>query len=304
MGTHFTITLYAADQQQAEAAFQAAFTRIRQLDDCLSNYKSDSEVNRLSASSPHASAVQVSHHVWQVLQRAEQYSRLSEGAFDVTIGPVTKLWRRARRTHKLPTEDRLRQARDAVGFDFLELQAEPKTVQMTRPGMLLDLGGIAKGYALDVALQTLRERGLNRALLDGGGDLLAGQPPPGRTGWTIAMADVEGRTDESSLMQLVREAVATSGDVFQFVEIDGVRYSHLVDPRTGLGLTQRSSVTVVTSDATAADALASAVSVLGTERGLRLIESLPNTDVRIIVIQDDQLRALQTSGFPVLDSAK
>jgi thiamine biosynthesis lipoprotein len=202
----------------------------------------------------------------------------------------------------MPTEHRLRQARDAVGFGLLKLRAESQTVQMTKPGMLLDLGGIAKGYALDVALQTLCEHDVNRALLDGGGDVLAGQSPPGRTGWTIGMTDVEGRTDASSLIQLACRAVATSGDVFQFVEIDGVRYSHLVDPRTGLGLTQRSSVTVVTTDATAADALASAVSVLGPKRGLRLIESLPNTEVRMVAIQDDQLRTWQTSGFPALDS--
>ena len=230
-------------------AFAAAFVRIQQLDECLSNYRPDSEVNRLSASSPHAMPVPLTADVWQVLQRSEQYSRLSEGAFDATVGPVTKLWRRARRTREMPQPSCCRRARAAVGYTALKLDAEHHTAQMLRPEMLLDLGGIAKGYALDAALQTLREHGVTRALLDGGGDLLAGEPPPDKPAWTIGVADIAGQTDESSSIECSGQAVATSGDLFQFVEIDGVRYSHIVDPRTGLGLTHRSTVTVLAADA-------------------------------------------------------
>jgi thiamine biosynthesis lipoprotein len=302
MGTYFTFTIYAADPEQANAAFAAAFAKIGELDDCLSNYKSDSEVNRLSASSPHASPVAVGPDVWQVLVRSEQYSELSQGAFDVTIGPVTKLWRRARRTHRLPSDDQLRKALSAVGYQHLKLQPEDHSVQMLHPGMLLDLGGIAKGYALDRALQTFRDAGIECALLDGGGDLLAGAAPPGQVGWKIGVGDVDSDPARFYSLRAAHQAVATSGDLYQYVEIDGVRYSHLVDPRTGLGLTQRSSVTVVARDATAADALASTVSVLGPERGVQLVETLPGVEVRMLTIKDGQVRVHRSSGFPALES--
>ena len=302
MGTYFTFTVYAADSEAADQAFRAAFATIRELDDCLSNYKSDSEVNRLSASSPHESPESVGQHLGYVLQQSEHYSQLSDGAFDVTIGPVTKLWRRARRTHRLPSEDQLHEALAAVGYRKLKLGSDGRSVQMLQPGMLLDLGGIAKGYALDVALGKFRTAGIERVLLDGGGDLLVGAAPPGQSGWKIGIGDVEGDPDRLASLQLTHRAVATSGDLYQFVEIDGVRYSHLVDPRTGLGLTQRSSVTVIAPDATAADALASVVSVLGPERGVRLIESLPEVEVRMLTLENGQVRVHRSPGFPVLDS--
>ena len=303
MGTYFTLTLYATDPQQAERAFAAAFVRIQQLDECLSNYRPDSEVNRLSASSPHAMPVPLTADVWQVLHRSEQYSHLSDGAFDVTVGPVTKLWRRARRTRRDAGAERLGRARAAVGYTALKLDADHHTAQMLRPEMLLDLGGIGAGFALDAALQALREHGVTRALLDGGGDVLAGEPPPDKPGWTIGIANVAGQTDESSVIECSGKAVTTSGDLFQFVEIDGVRYSHIVDPRTGLGLTHRSTVTVLAADATAADALATAVCVLGPERGLELIESLPDAEVLMTVLEQDQARTYRSDGFPALGAA-
>ncbi len=233
---------------------------------------------------------------------ADRYSRLSEGAFDVTVGPVTKLWRCARRQHEMPAPDRLQPARDSVGYQNLCLLSSPPSVQMMRPGMLLDLGGIAKGYALDVALAVLRENDVTCALLDGGGDLLAGEPPAGQVGWKVGVAGVEGKPDEMQSIALARRAVATSGDLYQFVEIDGVRYSHLVDPRTGLGLTHRSSVSVIAPDATAADALASAVSVLGPIRGLRLIEDLPATEAQILVMEEESVRVFRSTGFSTTKS--
>jgi thiamine biosynthesis lipoprotein len=138
-------------------------------------------------------------------------------------------------------------------------------------------------------------------LLDGGGDLLIGAAPPGQVGWKIGVGDVEGDPARFSSLRVAHRAVATSGDLYQFVEIDGVRYSHLVDPRTGLGLTQRSSVTVMAPDATAADALASTVSVLGPERGVQLVETLPDVEVRMLTIKDGQVRVHQSAGFPALD---
>ena len=230
-------------------------------------------------------------------------SRLSDGAFDVTVGPLTKLWRRARRTHKLPVAERLRQARDAVGFQFLTLQAEELSVQMMIPGMLLDLGGIAKGYALDIALQTLVEHGWIECCWMAAETCWPGNhrrdAAAGRSAWPT------WRDVRTPLLDATgRQSRATSGDLFQFVEIDGSAILIWWIPRTGLGLVQRSSVTVVAADATAADALASAVSVLGPERGLRLIESLPAAQARVAVIREwSTCRPIKPLAFRRLASA-
>ena len=156
--------------------------------------------------------------------------------------------------------------------------------------------------ALDVAIQALQANEVTCALLDGGGDLLAGEPPPRQVGWKVGVAGVEGTPEEMGSMALARRAVATSGDLYQFVEIDGVRYSHLVDPRSGLGLTHRGSVSVIAADATTADALASAVSVLGPTRGLRLIESLADVEVQILVMEKKKVRVFRSTGFPAMEA--
>jgi thiamine biosynthesis lipoprotein len=167
-------------------------------------------------------------------------------------------------------------ARAAVGWWKLELDTRRQTATLLVPEMKLDLGGIAKGYALDEALKTLQAHGVTRALVTGGGDMVAGEPPPGQKGWRIEVAPLDvTNAPPARFLRLRNAALATSGDIFQHVEIDGRRYSHIVDPRTGLGLIDRSQVTVIARDGTMADALATAVSVLGPERGLELTEAMP-----------------------------
>jgi thiamine biosynthesis lipoprotein len=213
-----------------------------------------------------------------------------------------RLWRRARRQHELPSEERLAQARAAVGYEHLRLGCDPQrdgetTVQLLRPGMQLDLGGIAKGYAADEALRTLSERGIDRALIDAGGDIVMSGPPPGQTGWLIGIARLEPDGEPTQFMRLAHRAVATSGDAWQYVVIDGVRYSHIVDPRTGLGLTRRSSVTIVAHDGITADSLATAVSVLGPEKGVTLIEETPETASLVVYLDDEQVRVVQSRNM-------
>jgi thiamine biosynthesis lipoprotein len=153
---------------------------------------------------------------------------------------------------------------------------------LLKPEMRLDLGGIAKGYAVDKALAVLRRRGITRALVDAGGDIGLGDPPPGKPGWGIGVAPLEPGGPPGGFLWLSRRAIATSGDTQQYVVIDGVRYSHLVDPRTGLGLTDHSSVTVIAPDGITADGLASAVSVLGPRQGLRLVEETPGAAALVV----------------------
>ena len=159
-----------------------------------------------------------------------------------------------------------------VGYQHLELDATGRTVRLAAPGMRLDFGGVAVGFAVDEALTVLKQHGLTRVLVNGSGDMALGEPPPGEAGWRIGVAPLEPNQPPSRFLRLAHCGVSTSGDAWQFVEIDKQRYSHIVDPKTGLGLTTRSSVTIIAPTGMAADGLATAVSVLGVEQGLALVE--------------------------------
>jgi thiamine biosynthesis lipoprotein len=282
MAVPVRIVLYAPENAAATRAAEAAFSRIRQLNAILSDYDPESELRRLSSAAAEGKAVPVSKDLWQVLSQSQELSRRSAGAFDVTVGPAVRLWRRARRRHALPSPQRLRAARKLVGYQFVRLDSQHRAVELLKPGMQLDLGGIAKGYAVDEALAVLRQQGIGRALVDAGGDIVVGDPPPGKNGWRIGVTRLKADGPPSRVVLLSRAAIATSGDTWQYVEIGGRRYSHIVDPHTGLGLTDHSSVTVVAPKGILADGLASAVSVLGPKKGLELIDATPGAAALII----------------------
>ena len=298
MGLPFHIVLYAPDQAIAHAAAGAAFDRIRQLNDILSDYDTDSELSRLSQTSGSGKVVQVSDDLWFVLQRAQELARRSDGTFDVTVGPVVSLWRKARREKQLPDPSRLAEALKAVGYGKLVLDPQRHTAQLLVPYMRLDLGGIAKGYALDEALKVLRLRGIRRALVSGGGDMMAGDPPPGKKGWRIELAPLDvTNAPPAQFVSLANAALATSGDTFQRLEIDGKRFSHLIDPRTGIGLTDHGLVTVIASDCLTADSLTKPVSVLGPAKGLRLIEQTKGATARVVRMPDERIEVTESSRF-------
>lgn len=297
MGSLFTIVLYAPDDATARSGFEAAFRRITALDKCLSDYDPRSELSQLSASSPHAKAVPVSDDLWAVLQASQQYHRLSDGAFDVTVGPLTTLWRQARRAKELPTEAELKAALDAVGFQHVQFSAKENFISLGQRNMRLDLGGIAKGFAVDEALAELRKHKITSALVNGGGDIAASDAPPGREGWKIGVAPLAKDAQPSIFLLIKNQAIATSGDTWQYVEIDGVRYSHIVDPKSGLGLTARSSVTVIAPNCTAADALASSVSVLGPTKGIALIDCQKETEAFVLREVNGKVAPSRSQGF-------
>ena len=282
MGVPFRILLYAADETSAKRASDAAFARIRELNKIMSDYDSESELSHLSRAAPTEKPFPVSLPLWHVLSRAQQLAATSDGAFDVTVGPYVRLWRRARRSGEFPSKARLAEAREAVGYRHLQLHQGTQSVTLTRPHMRLDLGGIAIGYAVDEALAVLDRHGICRAMVDASGDIAATGPPPLQSGWRIAIAPREETGSPRCYLRLAHGAVTTSGDALQHVIIDGRRYSHIVDPRTGLGLTDQSSVTVVARDCITADSLATAVSVLGPEAGLKLICKTPGAAALVV----------------------
>ncbi len=296
MGVLIKFTLYAQDQAIANKAARQAFDRFAELDRSLSDYNPESELRKLCDQLPPGKPHAISRDLFTVLQHAQQLSKKSDGAFDITVGPVVRLWRRARRQKELPAADRLKEALSAVGYRKVKLDEKHQTAMLAQAGMRLDLGGIAKGYAGDCALEVFQQAGISRVMIDAGGDLVLGDAPPGKRGWRIGVAPLE-KTDgpPSQILEIQNASVATSGDAFQFVEIAGTRYSHIVDPKTGLGLTMRSSVTIIAPRGIQADSLASAVSVLGPEKGGELIESTKQTAA--FIVQGDPKKTYQTQRF-------
>jgi thiamine biosynthesis lipoprotein len=297
MGTRFKIILYAADESTAGRAADAAFERIATLDRIMSDYQPTSELMQLCQKAG-GGPVHLSEDLFLVLWRAQEVSRLSDGAFDVTVGPVVRLWRKARKTRHMPDPDLLAHARDLVGYQNVRLNKKDRTVQLLKAGMQLDLGGIAKGYAADAALVVLKQKGITRALVAAGGDLAMSGPPPDTAGWTIGIAPLEDPDSQPRRALVLHDAaVSTSGDAEQFVEIGGKRYSHIVDPKTGLGLVGRLSATVVARDGLTADPLTKVVAVLGPDRGLKIIESLDGVEALLIRKTDRGEDSTATKGF-------
>lgn len=279
MGMQVRLVLYAANEPAADRAASAAFDRIAQLENVLSRWRDASELNQLCARAGEG-PVSVSEDLFAVLRQAQALSRRSDGAFDITVGPLVALWREARETHRLPEPEVLQQARERVGWQKLQLDSEARTAELRVEGMQLDLGGIAKGYILDRALEELKRQGVQRALVEAGGEIVVGDPPPGRSGWKIRVPGA-GPDGTDKAVELACAAISTSGDAMQFVEIEGQRYSHVVDPRTGLGLINRTAVTVIAPDSLTADGLATTLGVLGPVAGHALVEAWPRQPLRV-----------------------
>ena len=293
MGTLFKITLYAADETSARLASDAAFAKVAALDRMMTDYDPESELMRLCRR-PVNTPVRVSEDLFAVLEESLRIARLSDGAFDPTIGPVIRQWRRARRMGDLPTPEQIQHAQQSVGWQKLLLNAKARTVTLLATNMQLDLGGIAKGYAADKALAELKAHGISKALVAASGDIAAGDPPPESKGWRVSIGTPYSTNALSKTFLLSNAAVSTSGDSEQFVVIGGQRYSHIVDPRTGIGLTNRLQVSVIGRNATATDTLATTVCVMGTERGFALIKAQSQTSA-IIFSYENEILEMKTS---------
>lgn len=288
MGTLFTIRIYADETRTAEAETAAtrAFARIRELEAIFSDWDGDSEVLKF-CHQPAGTRVKLSAELHEILTSAQKLAVATDGAFDPTIGPLAHLWRLSQRDQTLPRESQLQRAFATVGYDKLTLNTDGTAV-LAVDLMRINLGGIAKGYAADDALKLLREAGFPRAALAASGDIAVGDPPPGEIGWRIGLTSIQSPDDPDCHIRLANAAVSTSGDTQQFIEIGGQRYSHIVDPKTGLGLTERRSVSVVAPDATTSDSLATALSVIGLDGAARVLSQYPGTSARIRRLTDEQ----------------
>ncbi len=293
MGTEFRLTLYAPDQEKADQAAQAAFDRVDALNKILSDYDPSSELSRLTMTAGSGQKTMVSKDLWRVLSLAQSIAKKSKGAFDVTIGPLSKLWRRAIRQKAVPGEAAMSAAKDKVCYKHLKLDHKTNSVSLTKEGMRLDLGGIAKGYTVDAIWEVLQEHGIQNALIDGGGDIYAKGSPPDSKGWKVKMLTRKTRTasldffdpdtkkwskrlEQDLVVYLTNSAIASSGDTYKFLDVNGVKYSHIINPKTGLGLTHNEIINVSAPNCALADALASALSVLNIKKGNRLLKQFPD----------------------------
>lgn len=264
MGVRVNVTLYAQDEASAERAALDAFERFDALEAIFSDYRPDSEAMRL-CDRAYDEPVTASKDLVRVLRRSLELAERTNGAFDPTVGPIVRLWREARKSGRLPDSEAIEAARASTGWRFVHLDDD--LVSISKRGVRLDFGGVAKGYACDEALAAITARGIRSAMVEAGGDIAVSNPPPRTRGWRIAILGRKGPPEV-----LANVGISTSGDAEQFVEIGGVRYSHIVDPRTGVGMTNRLQATVIAKRALVTDPLATAVCVLGEKAGAALVK--------------------------------
>lgn len=284
MATRFTIVCYADDKDAVEKAAKSAFEIGEKINQVASDYLPESELSLLSTK-PEGEPVKVSPEMFVLLDQSLKVAKATDGAFDPTLAPLSCLWRESRKSGKLPDAEKLKAARDAVGWQHFTLDPETKSITLQRNHMAFDLGGIAKGYAADRMIDSFFSAGFKQVMIVAGGDVRLGDPPPGREGWNVAVKTFDlNQRDE--ILTLSNAAVSTSGDLYQSVEIDGVSYSHIVDPKTGLGLNRRIAATVVADHGTLSDPLATAACVMGKKSAETLKKISGVRDVKIRTLQD------------------
>ncbi len=289
MGTLFRIVLHTSDSVKANIAGKAGFKRVAQLNQILSDYEKDSELNQLCRTAGSGQWFKVSSDLWYILKQSVKISEKTNGAFDITLGPYVQLWRRARRQGELPTPTALAEAKKAIGYQYILFNKKDRSVQLTKPNMQLDLGAIGKGYAVDEALKVLKQHGIKRALIDGGGNIVVGKNPPQANGWEIDL-EPAGPSNIPQKIRLHKNAIATSGDLYQYIELNGIHYSHILDPATGIGLTDQSRVIIIAKNGITTDWLSTSVSVLGPEKGIKLVKNIPGAAVLFVRNINGQLQ--------------
>lgn len=293
MGSPFRLVFYAENDSLAANAAQLAFARIEHLNELLSDYRDGSEINRLSARSGSGEWVVVSDELFEILAISKKISRETNGTFDPSVGPAVQLWRRAMRRNTFPSEKEIRGVRRKIGGRYIQLRENPKRIRLKKPGMRLDVGAIGKGYAADEAMKVLKSLGIASVLIDAGGDLTLADPPPGKLGWQVEVSSGQA-SDSVATLVLANVGVATSGATYRYLEHQGRRYSHIVNPRNGIGLQFHVRTTVVAPSGTLADALATSLSVAGIQEGKKISRRFPEVQVWLLETKNGKLRSWNT----------
>ena len=292
MGTEINIIVVGNNRAIIRSAAQAGFRELSRIEDIMSAYKPDSELCSLNKTGEQ----EVSKELLYVINKARYISELSNGTFDITCKPLIDLWHNARKTNKVPDAQNILDALSTVGYR--DISIKNNNVKFNKVGMKIDLGALAKGYAVDMAMELIENYAIKGALIDAGGDIRAiGKREDGKL-WNIGIKHPREKDKIIGLIDLKNSAVATSGDYERFFMLNGKRYSHIIDPRTGYPVdNQIVSVSVLSKDCLTCDSLATAVTVLGEKRGIELIEKLKGVEALIITIKDGNLNLIKSSGM-------
>lgn len=274
MGSTVDMVVFSETQTQAQRVMDAGLAEIERLTDVLSNYDSNSEISKLCAS-PTGQWISVSPDLALVLSHSRRWHQLSYGKFDITVGPLTQIWRSSRKQKQLPTRHELDEAKLRCGWDSVGFKPSNREVVLHKPKMMLDLSGLAVGYIIDAAFEKMIALGYRSILVNAGGDIRVGDAPPEMDGWRIEVAGLGKESPPLATLRLKNCAVTTSGDLNQFVEVDGRRYSHFIDPQLGEPIQRRQSVTAIAATTLDADAGATALAILGMNRTSEIFEELP-----------------------------
>lgn len=296
MGTGAWVTLYGLDEEEAERIAGEALRELHRVESVMSTWRETSEISILNARAS-GTVQSVSRELYTVVDSAFHYAALTGGAFDITVRPLVRLWGFQGGTARIPTDAEIDTALALVGYGLVALDEARPGIALP-PGMELDLAGIAKGYAVDRCTALLMERGVTSALVNLGGNIYALGAPPGKRGWAVGIREARGARSTVGVLLLKNAAVATSGNYENFAEIEGKRYGHIIDPRTGRTVDHMLSVTVVAPTAIAADALSTGLFVMGTERGSELVERLAGVKALFAETSDggDRYRAVGDFG--------
>ena len=278
MGTAIRAELWHEDPAKGEAALDAVMEEMHRIDRAMSPFKPESELSRLNREAAKA-PVPVSREMFELVARSVEFSKLSEGAFDITFASVGYMFDYRNRTK--PTAEKIAAALPGIDYRHIRLDRSQCTIEFARSGVRIDLGGIAKGHAVDNCVALLKARGVKQALVVAGGDSRVLGDRRGRP-WMIGVRDPRRKDSMVAMIPLVDAAISTSGDYERYFEADGVRYHHILDPRTGMSATGVRSVTIVGPDTTTTEGISKSVFIMGPERGIRFAESLSGVDAVVI----------------------
>ena len=301
LGTIVEITVADKDKPRAaiNEAIEEAFAEIRRVEDLLSRFKSDSDISRINADA-HKRVTKVSLETISLLEKAILFSQLSDGAFDITVYPLMEIWGFTGNGSKyIPQPEQITEVLHSVGYQHIDIIKQEQSVFLGRQGMSLDLGGLAKGYAVDRAIAVLKQKGIKNVLVAAGGDIYALGVRRKSRKWLVAVQHPRKKNAVLTTLELQDEAVATSGDYQKYIEIKGKRYSHIINPEIGFPCDDvPASATVLAKDCLSADALATAIFVLGPEKGIDLVDCLENTEAIVASSwEDDTLDILLSRGL-------
>lgn len=296
MGTFARIIAVSNNTNRAKRCIKAGFREFERIENMMSYFKPDSELSKINREA-FGKPVRVSRDMFDILQVSIEYSRFSNGAFDITVGPLVDLWRKAGETNRMPDADAVAVAKSKVGYEKLILDANAMTVRFAVEGMRVDLGGIAKGYAVDKAVEIMKRKGARGGMVDLGGNIRCFGKPVSKKNWLVGVQDPNLENNEPlMILKLDGMSVATSGDYRRFVEAGGHKISHIIDTNTATGANKLAGDTIIAPTATEADALSTAVNVLGSEKGLELIERILDVEA-ILITPAPESRIIKSRGI-------